>query len=59
MNICDHRYKHLETVKYETHSGNTVKWDKCDRFFCEKCLDIKEVSRVEIIEAYKGKPSWY
>lgn len=57
--MCDHKYVHLETTKNEVHCGNHVTWKKCDRFFCEKCLDIKEIERIEKIEACKGRPAWY
>lgn len=54
-----HKYVHMETAKNEVHCGNYVTYKKCDRFFCERCLDIKEVEKVEKIEAYKGRPAWY
>jgi len=59
VSICNHKYVHIETVTNQIHSGNTVTWSKTDRFFCESCLDIKDINRIEEIEVYKGKPAWY
>jgi hypothetical protein len=54
---CDHKWVHLETHKEtKTYNSYSCVYIKIDRFFCEKCLETKEIKREErLLE----KPSWY
>lgn len=56
---CNHKYVHLETVK-TCNEGAYYKsenvYTKVDRYFCEKCLDTKEVTKTEVSVE---KPFWY
>ena len=48
MNECEHKWVFMETVK-QRWRGRVInpsispqkKWKRIDRFYCEKCLEIK------------------
>jgi len=56
MSECDHVYRHLETNKHTEYEGWHHLWVKVDRFYCEKCLEIK-VKKQEVYS--REKPDWY
>lgn len=37
--------------------SSAKEWKRIDRFYCEKCLDIKE--KVRTAEGYEDKPDWF
>jgi hypothetical protein len=57
MNNCDHKFVHLDTTRWTDMSGTyAIGFFKVDRFFCEKCLEQKEVKK----EAWqRDTPDWY
>ena len=58
---CNHKYVFMETVrqKGQRPSGysNTIDWKRIDRFYWEKCLEIKE--RIQTSPGYEDKPDWF
>jgi hypothetical protein len=56
--MCDHKFVHLDTIKKHDTSGYNTQFIRIDRFFCEKCLEQKEVRKSEY--AYSREtPEWY
>lgn len=58
---CEHKFIHLETVKYSEQAGrNSVNYICLDRFFCEKCLEPKETKKTHYAENRDkyGLPDW-
>lgn len=54
---CNHKYVHLETAKWIDSSGTYNNgFFRIDRFFCEKCLDRKEVKKSEWC---RETPEWF
>jgi len=56
----NHSYVHLRTEKYArwTHSeGRQIFAKMIDTFFCDKCLDQKEVKK-EYSGHFKERPDW-
>ena len=59
MSECEHRYEHLDTSRWHdsgSGSGYQIQWVRTDRFFCIRCLDIREVRKEEWS---REKPDWY
>lgn len=57
MPECKHQYEHLETSRWHDSSGGyQIQWVLIQRFFCTRCLDIREVRREEWS---REKPDWY
>lgn len=59
---CDHKFVYMETVKQRGQRpsfglSSTVDWKRIDRFYCEKCLEIKELVKTEY--GWKDKPDWW
>jgi len=55
---CIHKFVFLETSKNReqyTH-GYCSNWVRTDRFYCEKCLETKEIKKQE---SCIDKPEWY
>lgn len=58
MSECNHKYIHFDTSKRSEHDGSPYQlhWIRVDKFFCEKCLDTKDVKK----EGWdRDKPDWY
>jgi hypothetical protein len=55
---CEHRYEHLDTSRWHDSGGAVyqIQWVRTDRFFCTRCLDIREVRKEEWS---REKPDWY
>ena len=46
MNNCMHKYIHKNTDSYWYFSGrNYITYEMIDVYFCEKCLDEKEIKK--------------
>lgn len=59
--LCKHKFIHFDTDKFKKQAGrNTVEYTLIDRFFCEKCAEIKEISKthVGVIGEKHGVPDW-
>jgi hypothetical protein len=55
---CEHKWVLMETVKQQGYSGyGSQQWKRIDRFYCEKCLEIKEL--VKTAPGYYDKPDWF
>lgn len=55
---CNHKWVHLDTfTNYKTYPhGYSCLYTKIDRFYCEQCLEIKEIKKEE---CSVDKPDWY
>lgn len=54
---CPHEFKHMETIRTKEYVGDYMtKWRLVDRFFCCKCMEVKEHKR-ETVD--RDKPEWY
>ena len=57
MSECNHKYVHLETIRYTDDSGAyRTGFIKIDRFFCEHCLEQREIKKEEWS---RETPEWY
>ena len=57
--MCDHKWQHFETrhLLIDNYPGSN-QFKRIDRFFCEKCCEIKEV--VKTCMDYEDKnPEWF
>lgn len=55
---CNHKFVHMETVKKEGHPlCKTLEWKRIDRFYCEKCLEIRSIVKTAL--GNQGKPEWF
>jgi len=62
---CEHLFRHLETKRLKESKFNNDKQMEgtyyicIDRFYCQKCLDIKEVRESEYIKVFNKIPKWF
>lgn len=59
---CNHKYMFMETVRQRGERASfgishQKDWKRIDRFYCEKCLEIKEL--VKTSPGYEDKPDWF
>lgn len=59
---CEHKYVYFDTSRQHGERAccgisSAKDWKRIDRFYCEKCLDIKEI--VKTAEGYEDKPEWF
>lgn len=53
---CEHKFVFLRSAKWSDASGHTVHYTRIDMFFCEKCLERRQIRN----EDYKREPpDWY
>ena len=60
-NNCEHKWIHLETIdqmRVYRRDYDRTEFVKTDRFFCEKCCEIKEFSK-KIDYNYYEYPDWF
>lgn len=62
MNECDHKWAFMETVKQRGERASfgisaQKQWKRVDRFYCEKCLEIKEI--IKTAPGWEDKPEWF
>ncbi len=62
MNECEHKWVFMETVKQRGERASfgispQKEWKRIDRFYCEKCLEIKELTKTA--PGYQDKPEWF
>lgn len=56
---CDHRFLHLRTESYYKPERYTNSYFLTDYFFCERCLEEKEVKKVAYdVSIYSDTPDW-
>jgi hypothetical protein len=56
MENCEHKFVHLETIKKDKYDRDCVSYLRIDRFYCEKCLEQKEIRKEEL---RRERPEWY
>ncbi|MEJ8546620.1 hypothetical protein [Brevibacillus borstelensis] len=59
---CEHRFIHLDTTRQAGSRPSWgispgQQWKKTARFFCEKCLEEKEITKTA--EGWEEKPDWW
>lgn len=56
---CNHKFIHLETEAFSESTGRyMITWKRIDRFYCEKCLEEKEIiKRHESVDSH-NLPDW-
>ena len=62
MDKCKHEFIYMETVKQRGERpsfgiSSSVEWKRIDRFYCNKCLDIKDITKT--VRGYEDKPDWF
>ena len=53
---CEHKFVHLDTIRKNYADGWGTNWILVDRFYCEKCLEEKEVKKEKWS---RERPEWY
>ncbi|KZL88689.1 hypothetical protein [Clostridium magnum] len=61
-NQCEHKFIHMETSRQHGEDAwigvrPGKEWKRIDRFFCEKCLEFKEITKTAM--CYEDKPEWF
>lgn len=61
MTQCkDHKYKWFETVRRcNAFNDFEREYVLIDRFYCPVCLEIKDITKREIIPRNRKMPGWY
>jgi len=58
---CEHKWVFMETArqhgKSSCYDSPAVNWRRTDRFYCEKCLEIKEI--IKTAPGWEDKPEWF
>lgn len=55
--VCEHRWVFIEShYKADSSGGYNICYSRLDRFYCEKCLEQKEVTKRE---HSREKPEWF
>ena len=54
---CEHRWVFMETIcRSDSGGGYNICYTRLDLFYCDKCLEQKEVKKKEYS---REKPDWY
>ena len=53
---CSHKFVHLDTARWTRYSDYNTKFVRVDKFFCERCLETKELRKEEYS---RDTPDWY
>ena len=56
LKTCEHKYIHLRTADKIEHGNFNDCYIRTDIFFCEKCLEQKEIVKREW---NRGYPQWW
>ena len=55
-NNCEHKWVYMDPKKYSKYNGYVSTFTRIDKFYCEKCLEIKDIKK----EGYdRDTPEWY
>jgi hypothetical protein len=55
--VCTHKFVHFDTTYKTSKEGyHSYYWKRIDRFYCERCLELKDVVREQISEY---SPDWW
>ncbi|MFA5322132.1 MAG: hypothetical protein WC373_05605 [Smithella sp.] len=62
MGECEHKWVYMETVRRHAKTASPgysaqIDWKRVDRFYCEKCLEVKELTKTA--PGYYEKPEWF
>ncbi len=57
MGKCEHKYVYMETVRQCASITLKKEWKRIDRFYCEKCLEIKDIIKTAPLR--EKKPEWF
>jgi len=53
---CEHKWVYMDSKKYSQYNGYCSTFTRIDKFYCEKCLEIKEIKKVD---SSRDTPDWY
>lgn len=54
--MCEHKWVYFDTKKYYQYRDFLGLFTRIDKFYCEKCLEMKDVKK----EDYSREtPEWY
>lgn len=53
---CDHRYVFLRSDTHEEFRGYQTTYTRIDYFFCEKCLEQRELRKTG---SDRSQPEWF
>lgn len=53
---CEHKWVYIDSVKSSGVGAFQIHWVKISRFFCEKCLELKQVKQEEWS---RDCPAWW
>jgi hypothetical protein len=53
---CEHKWVHMDTKKRSHSESYIIYYKRIDYFFCEKCLETKEIVRDDYS---REMPDWY
>lgn len=56
LNKCDHKYIFIESKKKTEEGSYQIGWKRVDRFYCERCLEQREVVKEEWS---REAPAWW
>lgn len=56
VNKHEHKFIFIESIKRRERAGHNDLFRKIDRFFCERCLETREVEKHEYS---RDIPDWY
>ena len=55
--MCEHKWVHLDTRYLRIEFRYSSIFKRVDRFFCERCCEIKETEKRETCSS--GIPEWF
>jgi len=55
--MCEHKWVFQESSYSHSLGGYNDTFDRVDTYYCEKCLEIKEINAKH--ENSRGTPYWY
>lgn len=59
MTMCEHQYRFIKNESYyQEASRYSNKYISIDYFYCEKCLDQKQVKKQETVGLHEIVPDW-
>lgn len=57
--LCVHDFNHLDSNYFYDRRANCFYWYRIDRFYCRKCVNIKEIKKEEMTYTCSSRPNWY
>ena len=56
---CKHKWIFMESICKKTAFGFGIEYTRTDLFFCEKCLEQKQVKKEASQKYGESAPDWY